>query len=177
MCLQKTTRRRIWKKSCSQEDDMIIFPLFSLFLTCSLLRLPAASSKNHYPPLLPQLHKWRSHDITLQPVGGRLHPLFRQGSYLDAVLQCTVLHGNAWAEHAEINTPVSLKLNIALCNTRCCAIMLLLKSILQDRVMWEDMTCQPSVNQPGVETYYFYCSWLLFFLRAYSNQKFCLSRF
>lgn len=34
------------------------------------------------PPLLPHLHKWRSHDITLQPVGGCLHPLFTQMGFV-----------------------------------------------------------------------------------------------
>lgn len=126
MCLQEAKSRRVWKKSCFQEAGMIIIPPSSVLAGFSLvlrpLFLPAASSNQPSPPppsFPPSLSR-TSDAAMISPcslwVAASIHYSTRWGSCLGAVLQCSVLQGFAWSEHAETNTPVIwIKMLLCVC--------------------------------------------------------------
>lgn len=168
MCLQQMQSRQIWKSGCFQEADMVIVPLSSLWAGSCLYRLHGITT----PPLLPHLHKWRSHDITLQPVGGCLHPLFTQMGFVSGCCAavCGALQDCVWTENVKITASyVYLCLRVyfdknvksvlawlgcycaATCKVSCC-------------VIWEGhMSWIPSWNikEGQLTKYQFcYCNWL-----------------
>lgn len=124
------------------------------FLTpslCLLHRLtPPFLLSSSPPPLLPQL--WRNYDITLQPVGGRLHPLFNQAGFMSRCCAAASCSAGLCMDSTCWNTWLCTLIKVLL----CCYCGAFCK--VPYPVMWEDlaaeghMTCLPSWKQPTTVT-------------------------